>query len=178
MTLPSPFYHHPIAKFCLTCPCQITATSTALYRTFISQSFVRGNNSNDPVAGHVSGVVVDEGGHTVCLPSVTWNVVVDGGWSLMRGVVNEGFYCSRHQRELIFYCSKVWTFLLAMVHWRNAGQTVQRHRLATFLLSWKAGWVSTRVVLTHKVPNAISIAITRWQVHLLLVPYNMYFNSH
>ena len=26
----------------------------ALYRTFISQSFVRGNNSNDPVAGHVS----------------------------------------------------------------------------------------------------------------------------
>ena len=42
-----------------------------LYRTFISQSFVRGNNSNDPVAGRVSGVVVDEGGHTVCLPSVT-----------------------------------------------------------------------------------------------------------
>ena len=35
------------------------------------QSFVRGNNSNDPVAGRVSGVVVDEGGHTVCLPSVT-----------------------------------------------------------------------------------------------------------
>ena len=57
----------------------------ALYRTFISQSFVRGNNSNDPVAGRVSGVVVDEGGHTVCLPSVTWNVVVNGGWSLMRG---------------------------------------------------------------------------------------------
>ena len=65
----------------------------ALYRTFISQSFVRGNNSNDPVAGRVSGVVVDEGGHTVCLSSVTRNVVVNGGWSLMRGVVNEGFYC-------------------------------------------------------------------------------------
>ena len=45
--------------------------SAALYRTFISQSFVRGNNSNDPVVGRVSGVVVDEGGHTVCLPSVT-----------------------------------------------------------------------------------------------------------
>ena len=43
----------------------------ALYQTFISQSFVRGNNSNDPVVGRVSGVVVDEGGHTVCLPSVT-----------------------------------------------------------------------------------------------------------
>ena len=43
----------------------------ALYRTFISQSFVRGNNSKDPVAGRVSGVVVDEGGHAVCLPSVT-----------------------------------------------------------------------------------------------------------
>ena len=42
-----------------------------LYRTFISRSFVRGNNSNDPVAGRVSGVVVDEGGHAVCLPSVT-----------------------------------------------------------------------------------------------------------
>ena len=39
-------------------------------------------------------VVVDEGEHTVCLPSVTWNVVVNGGWSLMRGVVNEGFYCT------------------------------------------------------------------------------------
>ena len=66
----------------------------ALYRTFISQSFVSGNNSNDPVAGSVSGVVVDEDGHAVCLPSVTWNVVVlNGGWSLMRGVVNEGFYC-------------------------------------------------------------------------------------
>ena len=48
----------------------------ALYRTFISQSFVRGNNSNDPVAGRVSGVVVGEGGHAVCLPSVTLNVVV------------------------------------------------------------------------------------------------------
>ena len=57
----------------------------ALYRTFISQSFVMGNNSNDPVAGRVSGVVVDEGGHAVCLRSVTWNVVVNGGWSLMRG---------------------------------------------------------------------------------------------
>ena len=44
---------------------------TALYRTLISQSFVRGNNLNDPVAGRVSGVVVDEGGHAVCLPSVT-----------------------------------------------------------------------------------------------------------
>ena len=43
----------------------------ALYQTLISQSFVRGNNSNDQVAGRVSGVVVDEGGHTVCLPSVT-----------------------------------------------------------------------------------------------------------
>ena len=43
----------------------------ALYRTFISQSFVRGHNSNDPVAGRVSGVVVDEGGHAVCLPFVT-----------------------------------------------------------------------------------------------------------
>ena len=30
-----------------------------------------GNNSNDPVAGRVSGVVIDEGGHTVCLLSVT-----------------------------------------------------------------------------------------------------------
>ena len=28
----------------------------ALYRTFISQSFVRGNNSNDPVASFFSGV--------------------------------------------------------------------------------------------------------------------------
>ena len=29
--------------------------------------FVRGNNSNNPVVGRVSGVVVDEGGHVVCL---------------------------------------------------------------------------------------------------------------
>ena len=65
----------------------------AIYLTFISQSFARGNNSKDPGVGRVSGVVVDEGGHTVCLLSVTWNVVVNGGWSLMRGVVNEGFYC-------------------------------------------------------------------------------------
>ena len=43
----------------------------ALYQAFISQSFVRGNNSNDTVTGRVSGVVVDERGHTVCLPSVT-----------------------------------------------------------------------------------------------------------
>ena len=97
-----------------TFPCHITATTNvinhvctrcalsatywyvkhaALYRIFISQSFVRGNNSNCPVAGRVSGVVVDERGHAVCLPSVTWNVVVNSGWSLMRGVVNEGFYC-------------------------------------------------------------------------------------
>ena len=43
----------------------------SLFRTFISQSFVTGNNSNDLVAGRVSGVVVDEGGHAVYLPSVT-----------------------------------------------------------------------------------------------------------
>ena len=76
-----------------TFPCQITAATNvmndfcaryalsatywsyvkraALYWTFISQSFVRGNNSNDPVAGRVSRVVVDEGGHAMCLPSVT-----------------------------------------------------------------------------------------------------------
>ena len=35
------------------------------------QSFVRGNNPNDPVAGCVSGLFVDEGGQAVCLPSVT-----------------------------------------------------------------------------------------------------------
>ena len=34
------------------------------YRTFISKSFVSGNNSNDLVVGRVSAVVVDEGGHT------------------------------------------------------------------------------------------------------------------
>ena len=51
----------------------------ALYRTFTSLPFVRGNNSNESVAGRISGVVVDEGGHTVCLPSVTINVVVKGG---------------------------------------------------------------------------------------------------
>ena len=39
--------------------------------SFRMQSFVRGNNSNCPVAGRVNGVVVDEGGHAVCLPSVT-----------------------------------------------------------------------------------------------------------
>ena len=61
--------------------------------SFRMQSYVRGNNSNCPVAGRVSGVVVDKSGHAVCLPSVTRNVVVNGGWSLMRGVVNEGFYC-------------------------------------------------------------------------------------
>ena len=44
------------------------------------------------VAGRVSGVVVDEGGHAVCLPSVTWNVVVNGGWSLMRGFTVVGKY--------------------------------------------------------------------------------------
>ena len=65
----------------------------ALYRTFISQSLIRGNSSNGPVVGRFRGVVFDEGGHVRCLPSVTWNVVVNGGWSLMRGVVNEGFYC-------------------------------------------------------------------------------------
>ena len=39
----------------------------ALYRTFIPQSFIAGNNSNGPVAGHTKygriwGMVVDEGG--------------------------------------------------------------------------------------------------------------------
>ena len=58
--------------------------STALYRTFIPQSFVWGHNSNDPVVGRVCGVVVDESRHAVCLPSVTWNVVVNHGWSLTR----------------------------------------------------------------------------------------------
>ena len=52
-------------------PIGVNVKRGTLYRTFISQSFIRGNNSNDPVAGRVSGVVVDEGGHTVCLPSVT-----------------------------------------------------------------------------------------------------------
>ena len=43
----------------------------ALCWTFILQSFVRGNNSNDPVAGRVNGVAVDEGGHAACLLYVT-----------------------------------------------------------------------------------------------------------
>ena len=74
--------------------CSATYVKLAAFnQTFISQSFVRGNNSNDPVVGRVSGVVVEEGGHTVCLPSITLNVVVNGGWSLMRGIVDEGFYC-------------------------------------------------------------------------------------
>ena len=69
----------------------------ALYRTFISKSFVRGNNSNDPVAGRVSGVVVDEGGHTVCLVYyITIRYMKCGRkWRVVahEGVINEGFYC-------------------------------------------------------------------------------------
>ena len=51
------------------------------YRTFISQSFVRGNNSNDPVAGRVSGVVVDEGVFTIRYMKCgrKWRVVAHEG---------------------------------------------------------------------------------------------------
>ena len=49
------------SRFISSLKLKITATywsyvkRAALYRTFISQSFVRGNNSNDAVAGRVSG---------------------------------------------------------------------------------------------------------------------------
>ena len=38
-------------------------------------------------------MVVGERPHTVKIPSVTGNMTVKGGWSLMRVVLNEGFYC-------------------------------------------------------------------------------------
>ena len=43
----------------------------ALSLSDIHFAVIRGNNPNDPVVGRVRGVVVDEGGHIVCLPSVT-----------------------------------------------------------------------------------------------------------
>ena len=39
-------------------------------------------------------MVVGERPHTVKIPSVTGNMTVKGGWSLMRVVLNEGFYCT------------------------------------------------------------------------------------
>ena len=63
--------NHFCARYALSATYWSYVKHAALYRTFISQSFVRGNNSNCPVAGHVSGVVVDEGGYAVCLPFVT-----------------------------------------------------------------------------------------------------------
>ena len=50
--------------------------STALHRTFIPQSFIRGNNSNGPVAGRVWGMVVYQGPHKQKTLSVTRNMVV------------------------------------------------------------------------------------------------------
>ena len=54
----------------------------ALYRTFISQLFVRGNNSNDPVVVcRVSGMVVDEGMFTIRYMKCgrIWRVVAHEG---------------------------------------------------------------------------------------------------
>ena len=62
---------------------ELDVKGAALCWTLIPQSLMRGNNSNDLVIGRVRKVVVYEGGHVVCLPSVTWNVVVNGGWSLL-----------------------------------------------------------------------------------------------
>ena len=45
-------------------------------------------------------MVVDEGEQLVCLPSVTLNAVVNGGWSLTRGVVKEGFYCTAETQDM------------------------------------------------------------------------------
>ena len=55
---------------------ELDVKCAALHRTFIPQSFITGNNSNSTVAGLVRGVVVEEGGHVVSLPSVTRGLVV------------------------------------------------------------------------------------------------------
>ena len=50
------FEYCPVLELCVKC--------AALYRTFIPQSFIGGNNSNGPVVGRVWGVVIDEGGRS------------------------------------------------------------------------------------------------------------------
>ena len=48
---------------------------------------------SDPVAGRVRGMVVGQGSYKQKTLSVTRNVVVYEGWSLVRVVVRQGFYC-------------------------------------------------------------------------------------
>ena len=49
--------------------------------------------SSDPVAGRFRGMVVSQGSYKQKTLSVTRNVVVYEGWSLVRVVVRQGFYC-------------------------------------------------------------------------------------
>ena len=49
---------------------------------------------SDPVAGRVRGMVVGQGSYKQKTLSVTRNVVVYEGWSLVRVVVRQGFYCT------------------------------------------------------------------------------------
>ena len=62
--------------------CKLCCPRSAIHFAVVRQGYY---NSKDLVVGCVSGVVVDNGGHAVWLPSVTLNVVVNGGCLLMRG---------------------------------------------------------------------------------------------
>ena len=64
--------------------CQLCCPHSAIHFAVVRQGYYN-NYSKDLVVGCVSGVVVDKGGHAVWLPSVTLNVVVNGGCLLMRG---------------------------------------------------------------------------------------------
>ena len=51
-----------------TWPCQISATTNVM--NHLCMQYALFACSNEQIFGRVSGVVVDEGGYSVCLPSV------------------------------------------------------------------------------------------------------------
>ena len=61
---------------------------------FAMWSSAREKIPSDPVAGRVRGMVAGQGSYKQKTLSVTRNMVVKEGWSLVRVVVRQGFYCS------------------------------------------------------------------------------------
>ena len=87
----------PIGIICKIC-CPLSDIHSTVVLEYAMWSSTRTKIPSDPVAGRVRGMVVGmvvgQGPYKQKTLSVTLNMVVYGGWSLVRVVVRQGFHCN------------------------------------------------------------------------------------
>ena len=100
-----------------------------LWHSYYSRTPLIRPPSKSHWCGRMTGMVARDGFVYEQKPlSVTWNVVVWEGWSLVRVVVRQGFYCSYYPLSLLADWWRYWTITCQTPRRIPTSERVQRKR--------------------------------------------------